>query len=916
MRHRKFFNSIKQRGQMLVFFALLIPIILLFVGLGIDIGWYYLNVSRLQNAADAAALAGANALLKTENSASNESIFSEEGQVDEHIEINSNMGDELGDFYYTYLLTSNELPPDVIDYEKIWDSDYHFGTLNNYLPLDKIKDSLKVGRDTAEKYTRKNLMDSDEVSDSDANSESGRKNFSATDGWSISVKNKDKEVTGKVNLYVRSIDIKNDILGEAYYVVELNEKIRHFFLPGWCDDMNAPVRAVARLGYHDEDLLSRMLILSRTMVIDNWEHQKYYPNPSYKGVWGGSIQDSAIHYEKGDTYRTEKASINGNGNAERDSLFIDMRAELMDYHYISDWDLGYVAPTNTKYDTKFIDGWSNLVGADRRILYTADFGRPYDTRYPRAGRSDIVDPDVLWVRIESDPIKDLSYIPGKKNHTRFNTVRQVTVNVNQSNTGFMSKKINGQYETIYKYRPYCIFYTGPERIDKKTVEIYDEDAGKWVKKSVRISQPFVLNLNADFNGILFVPNSPCIINGNGHALYGFVIAKEFVAAKTIDDFKSERYTKITDVYGNTLAVAPDSLVSKSFIDALEGDYTNAVDEYGNIVRFDNSKIAYYKVTNLSDKNNTYYARTTDYLTTKPNSGSYIRYTINGEFKYADDFMDEKDETHTLEVIVNGAVKYATTLTDAPTGSNTTQVQQVLYTKNYKTSTIYNDKQTAKNYLELNDDSGKIFMINIGDYVQTKYVDSSKLYSEKTTSADFEVIYNNEAKYVSESDLLNSQTSDNQVSVLIRSYKFFRKVKDADKYFNEDTTDFYQQVWQEFNGEKINPTMVDKNGNIQTKPLPENSSYKSNLNPLDNGWNKQAYGREYRTEDYEVIYKREAFNLWTGDSPTDNKLSSNYRPPSHYTSFKVDLLKRTNYLYLDSDTSIDMFFTARRAHWID
>lgn len=81
-------------------------------------------------------------------------------------------------------------------------------------------------------------------------------------------------------------------------------------------------------------------------------------------------------------------------------------------------------------------------------------------------------------------------------------------------------------------------------------------------------------------------------------------------------------------------------------------------------------------------------------------------------------------------------------------------------------------------------------------------------------------------------------------------------------------------------------------------------------------NKQAYGREYRTEDYEVIYKREAFNLWTGDSPTDNKLSSNYRPPSHYTSFKVDLLKRTNYLYLDSDTSIDMFFTARRAHWID
>ena len=390
MRHRKFFNSIKQRGQMLVLFALLIPIILLFVGLALDIGWYYLNVSRLQNAADAAALAGANALLKTENSASNEPIFSEEGQVDEHIEINSNIGDELGDFYYKSLLTSNELPADVIDYEKIWGSKYHFGTLNNYLSLDQIKDSLKVGRDTAEKYTRKNLMDSGAVSASSADSESGRKNFSATDGWSISSKDGDKKVTGKVNLYVRSIDIKNDILGEAYYVVDLSENIRHFFLPGWFKDMVAPVRAVAKLGYHDEDLLSRMLILARTMVIDNWEHQNYYKNPSYKGDWGKSIQDSAVHYEKGNTYRTEKAKINGNAN--RDSLFIDMRAELKGYHYTSDWDLGYAAPTTTDYDTRFTAGWSNLFGSDKRVLYTADFETPYNTRYPNNSRLDIVDP--------------------------------------------------------------------------------------------------------------------------------------------------------------------------------------------------------------------------------------------------------------------------------------------------------------------------------------------------------------------------------------------------------------------------------------------------------------------------------------------------------------------------------------------
>ena len=46
-----------KKGQVAVFYALLIPILLLMGGVGLDLGWYYLNVSRLQNAADASALA-------------------------------------------------------------------------------------------------------------------------------------------------------------------------------------------------------------------------------------------------------------------------------------------------------------------------------------------------------------------------------------------------------------------------------------------------------------------------------------------------------------------------------------------------------------------------------------------------------------------------------------------------------------------------------------------------------------------------------------------------------------------------------------------------------------------------------------------------------------------------------------------
>ena len=42
-----------------MFYALMVPMILLVGGAGVDLGWYYLNVSRMQNAADAAVMAGA-----------------------------------------------------------------------------------------------------------------------------------------------------------------------------------------------------------------------------------------------------------------------------------------------------------------------------------------------------------------------------------------------------------------------------------------------------------------------------------------------------------------------------------------------------------------------------------------------------------------------------------------------------------------------------------------------------------------------------------------------------------------------------------------------------------------------------------------------------------------------------------------
>ena len=60
-------KKLKQRGQVSILFALLMPIFILFLGVALDLGWYYLNVSRLQNAADAAAVAGAQTIIDSDN---------------------------------------------------------------------------------------------------------------------------------------------------------------------------------------------------------------------------------------------------------------------------------------------------------------------------------------------------------------------------------------------------------------------------------------------------------------------------------------------------------------------------------------------------------------------------------------------------------------------------------------------------------------------------------------------------------------------------------------------------------------------------------------------------------------------------------------------------------------------------------
>ena len=421
-------KKVKQRGQVLVLYALLMPIFILVIGAGLDLGWYYLNVSRLQNAADAAALAGARALVAKDRDFNN---------------------------YYVVRLVSNYLPENYYNYEDVYKNTFgnvNTGKLNYFKTADEVKDTLRAGRDSAEEYVRKNLSDDKEVTVS-----SDYKKLSATDGWSSE---KDSAVKGTVDLKYYQTEGKNDkYYPPLYYVVNLHEKIRHLFLPGWFEDMDAPVRAVVLLRPHDKGILDPLRMYDTNEMIDNWEEQKQF-SPGRGGKWnhymaGTTSDTTGIKYANNNPYRTESVVVKptsrsddkstdkksdgqptkANGDnfyleSEVDSINIDYQADVRvksNQMFTTDWDIVMgAASTLSNFDKYYhVDStysWGLGNGEDKRILFTVDFEQSFEMRNP------LEQADVLWTRIESDPIKKQAGV------TVYNSVRQNTLIFSSDNT--------------------------------------------------------------------------------------------------------------------------------------------------------------------------------------------------------------------------------------------------------------------------------------------------------------------------------------------------------------------------------------------------------------------------------------------------------------------------------------------------
>ena len=433
------FKKIKQRGQVLLLYALMIPTLFFFVGVTFDLSWYYLNVARMQNAADAAVLAGAQKLIEQEGT--------------------------LSDYNYTNFVNG-------YDGSKVSPS-----TRNTY-----------NGDSIAKDYVSKNI--------------SGDSSFWMSD--------KLTDVVTKNDLYFKSTlaGDSNNNFDVLYYHIMLEEDVPHMMLGKFFPDMKAKVSSVAKItqfmkGY---DLFKQMKLLEDKQTYSSWYDIYKQKNDSKSAADARSvILSRSSTLEDNDSHYTESADLPYNSNYLFDNLLVgtDPDAPQSSSNTTSNvWAYRTYREINinTVYNVRNADFYNNSSILAKAREENEDYAALTDDELAQVLAKNTYDP--LYVRIESEAAGE--------------PVRQVIINVNVDNTSESA-------------RPIILFYDGPA---------YEK------------SLPVILNLNADFKGILFAPNSPVVINGNNHKIQGFVVAESYVQLADSGYSYIENYKMYTDSSGN------------------------------------------------------------------------------------------------------------------------------------------------------------------------------------------------------------------------------------------------------------------------------------------------------------------------------------------------------------------------------
>ena len=561
---REVFN---RRGQVAVFYALLIPIFLFVGGVGLDLGWYYLSVSRLQNAADASVLVGAKTLTKTHD------LFK-------------------GKSYKVQLV--DKFPAGSPAYDTADNSKKNTS--------GKLIDTT-IGDEAALDYAKKNLADNSlgYAPPSLFSVAQAANDDSIKDGYTRG----DNTVTMKTGLYQDGEDY--------FYVIGLNENIHHFFI-GFLKDMNAGVVSVALISQSITDdpgggngggeeppnkeltfdgnggTFSKGITTSKETVaspdsMGEDDTITLVPDdglPSREGYtfegWSTDKTGNGKHYDNNQKLTSEelKELLKGGGRLYavwkevdpytpeepppppppieptlKEGKIIDLKqnkesGEDRDY---SDDSKGYKRETfdigNLSDDVciSFSPDAVNLRGEEwdptfntkrtRQGQYVNDpanhaYRNPYGSKVYPSNEDKNGDPfrvhgiininatatgkpnAPLYVVIKPE-YSNLTeeYKPKIKADGNYTSVRQIVININRAPSE----------------RPLIFIYDKPmvSNPDSNESLTINGKAGK-----MRDPLPIIINLNYDFKGGIYAPNAPVFINGNSHNFDGFIVAKEFV----------------------------------------------------------------------------------------------------------------------------------------------------------------------------------------------------------------------------------------------------------------------------------------------------------------------------------------------------------------------------------------------------
>ena len=338
-----------QRGQSFLLFALMLPIILILIGFIIDIGRMYSGRARLQNAADAAVLAGASRIAAVAAADKDDpqvsiNLVSEVPEI--YSKDDTATESTNGDIVALEYANKNSLGEEFktnINFEH-----YAYGdktTVNPMYYVIELKNKVDHIFSLMEKF--------------------GDMNIKVVAVAKIIVKDVPKE--------------ENPIKPEVENVIK-DLEIKHVIIGNW-EIQN----------YYRNHLTEYETIFGHSLFVGKWNHFKE-PNKKILYQAGNKYRTESITVKEGTEFATPANGGNKYSWEELETINIDFAQDVKFTGRVTeDWDIGYEKPISATNMQAL--SMSSVVSSEQinfRVHADINFDKPYLTRPSKTY------PDVLW----------------------------------------------------------------------------------------------------------------------------------------------------------------------------------------------------------------------------------------------------------------------------------------------------------------------------------------------------------------------------------------------------------------------------------------------------------------------------------------------------------------------------------------